>query len=128
MEKLTKNSIPGILCGIVIMILTVLPGSLFPRVKPTIGLDKVAHILMYAGFTFACLWGYRSQFVSNGLAYRKKAIWLAIVISIAYGGFTELIQEHLVPTRTGDWIDYAADCLGTGLGALVFYLFFHRKK
>ena len=128
LEKLTKNSIPGILCGIVIMILTVLPGSLFPRVKPTIGLDKVAHILMYAGFTFACLWGYRSQFVSNGLAYRKKAIWLAIVISIAYGGLTELIQEHLVPTRTGDWIDYAADCLGTGLGALVFYLFFHRKK
>ena len=110
------------------MILTVLPGSLFPRVKPAIGLDKVAHIFMYGGFAFACLWGYRSQFVSNGLAYKKRAILLAIVISIAYGGLTEMIQEYLVPTRSGDKFDFIADCLGTGLGALFFYLFFHRKK
>ena len=55
LDRLTRNSIPGILCGIVILILTVLPGSMFPRVKPAIGLDKVVHILMYAGFTFACL-------------------------------------------------------------------------
>ena len=110
------------------MILTVLPGSLFPRVKPAIGLDKVVHIFMYAGFAFACLWGYRSQFVSNGLAYKKRAVLLAIVISIAYGGLTELIQEHIVPTRSGDLFDFVADCLGTVLGVLVFYLFFHRKK
>ena len=110
------------------MVLTVLPGSLFPHVKPVVGLDKVVHILMYAGFAFACLWGYRSPFVSNGLAYQKKAILLAIVISIAYGGLTELIQEHIVPTRTGDWFDFFADAIGTGLGALVFHLFFHRKK
>ncbi|MBR6227394.1 MAG: VanZ family protein [Bacteroidales bacterium] len=128
MERLTRNSIPGILCGIVIMFLTVLPGSLFPHVKPVVGLDKVAHILMYAGFTFACLWGYRKQFVSNGLAYKKRAVLLAIVISIAYGGLTEMIQEHIVPTRTGDWFDFVADSIGTMLGALVFYLFFHRKK
>ena len=55
-------------------------------------------------------------------------MWLAVVISIAYGGLTELMQEFFVPTRTGDWIDFLADILGTGLGALVFYLFFHRKK
>ena len=128
LERLTRNSIPGILCGIVILILTGLPGSLFPRVKPAIGLDKVAHIIMYAGFAYACLWGYRKQFVTNGLNYRRKAIMLAIVISIAYGGLTELMQEHLVPSRTGDWFDFIADALGTCLGALVFYLFFHRKK
>ena len=128
MERLTRNSYPGILCGIVILILTGLPGSLFPRVKPVIGLDKVAHILMYATFAFLCLWGYRKQFVTNGIEYRKRAIWLAVAISIAYGGLTELMQEFLVPTRTGDWIDFIADILGTGLGALIFYLFFHRKK
>ena len=110
------------------MILTVLPGSLFPRVKPAIGLDKVVHIFMYAGFAFACLWGYRSQFVSNGLAYKKRAVLLAIVISIVYGGLTELIQEYLVPTRSGNVFDFVADCLGAGLGVLFFYLFFHRKK
>ena len=128
LERLTRNSIPGILCGIVILILTGLPGSLFPRVKPVVGIDKVVHLLMYAVFAFACLWGYRKQFVSNGSAYRKKAIILALVISIAYGGLTEIMQEYLVPKRTGDWLDFLADSIGTGIGVLIFYLFFRRKK
>ena len=129
MERLTRNSIPGILCGIVILILTGLPGSLFPRVKPAIGLDKVAHILMYAGFAFACLWGYRKQFVSNGLSYQKRAIFLTILISIAYGGLTEIMQETItVLHRSGDWRDLIADSIGTGLGVLIFYLFFRRRK
>ena len=129
MERLTRNSIPGILCGIVILILTGLPGSLFPRVKPTIGLDKVAHILMYAGFAFACLWGYRKQFVSNDLSYKKRAIFLTILISIAYGGLTEIMQETItVLHRSGDWRDLIADSIGTSLGVLIFYLFFRRKK
>ena len=128
MERLTRNSYPGILCGIVILILTGLPGSLFPHTKPIVGLDKVVHALMYAGFAFACLWGYRKQFVSNGLAYRRKAIVLTLIISIAYGGLTELMQEYLVKSRTGDWFDFLADSIGAGLGVLVFYIFFHRKK
>ena len=129
MERLTRNSIPGILCGIVILILTGLPGSLFPRVKPALGLDKVAHVIMYAGFAFACLWGYRKQFVSNGLAYQKRAILLTTLISIAYGGLTEIMQETItVLHRSGDWRDLIADSIGTGLGVLIFYLFFRRKK
>ena len=128
LERLTRNSYPGILCGIVILILTGLPGSCFPHVKPAIGLDKVVHIIMYSAFAFLCLWGYRKQFLSNGIQYRKKAILLAIIISIAYGGLTEIIQENLVPSRTGDWYDFLADSIGTGLGALVFYLFFIAKN
>lgn len=128
LERLTRNSYPGILCGIIILILTGLPGSLFPSVKPALGIDKVVHIIMYAGFTYACLWGYRKQFVSKSIADKKKAILLAAIISVAYGGLTELMQEYLVPKRTGDWFDYLADCIGTVIGALVFYLFFHRKK
>ena len=129
MERLTRNSIPGILCGIVILILTGLPGSLFPRVKPAIGLDKVAHVIMYAGFAFACLWGYRKQFVSNDLSYKKRAILLTILISIAYGGLTDIMQETItVLHRSGDWRDLIADSIGTGLGVLIFYLFFRRKK
>ena len=129
LERLTRNSIPGILCGIIILILTGLPGSLFPRVKPTLGLDKVVHVLMYAGFAFACLWGYRRQFVSNGLAYQKRAILLTIIISIAYGGLTEIMQETItILHRSGDWRDLVADSIGTVIGVLIFYLFFRRKK
>ena len=83
---------------------------------------------MYAVFAFLCLWGYRKQFVSNGITYRRKAILLAIVISIAYGGLTELMQEYIVRTRTGDWVDFVADIIGTLLGASIFYLFYKKKK
>ena len=128
LERLTRNSFPGILCGIGILILTGLPGTYLPHVKPVIGLDKVVHILMYAGFAFLCLWGYRQQYVDNGTAYQKRAILLAVIISFAYGGVTELMQEYLVPSRTGDWYDFLADSVGTLLGISVFYVFFRKKK
>ena len=128
MEKLTRNSIPGILCGIVILVLTGLPGSVFPHVKPALGLDKVAHILMYACFAFLCIWGYRKQFVANGKNYRTRALMVATVVSIRYGGLTELMQEYLVKTRTGDWFDFLADTIGTLLGISVFALFFRKRK
>ena len=88
----------------------------------------MGHGLMYALFAFLCLWGYRKQFVANGKTYRKKALLLATVIGIAYGGLTEIMQATLVPSRTGDWYDFVADLVGTSIGAFVFYLFFHRKK
>ena len=128
LERLTRNSYPGILCGIVILILTGIPGSAFPRVKPIVGVDKVVHVFMYATFAFLCLWGYRKQFIDNGMAYRKRALLLAIIISIAYGGITELMQEHLVPSRTGDWFDFLADSIGTCIGIYVFHLFYRHKK
>ena len=92
------------------------------------GIDKVVHLLMYVTFAFLCLWGYRKQFISNGMAYKKRAILLAVVISIAYGGLTEIMQEYLVPSRTGDWVDFAADSIGTLVGVGIFYLFFREKK
>ena len=128
MKKLTRNSFPGILCGIVILILTGLPGSVFPKIKPVVGIDKVVHILMYATFAFLCIWGYREAFLRGDKTYRKRAFLLAACISIAYGGLTELIQEFLVPTRTGDWFDFLADALGTIIGLFIFYLFFKNRK
>ena len=128
LDKLTRNSIPGILCGIVILILTGIPGSVFPRVKPVLGVDKVVHVIMYATFAFLCIWGYRSQYIAKDKTQRIKALVLTVIIGIAYGGLTEIIQEHLVPTRTGDWFDFLADSIGTLLGISVFGLIFRKKK
>ena len=83
---------------------------------------------MYATFAFLCIWGYRKQFIANDIGYKKKAILLAAIISIAYGGITELMQEFLVPTRTGDWFDFLSDTFGTLVGLTVFWLFFKKRK
>lgn len=128
MEKLTRNSYPGILCGIVILILTGLPGSCFPTVKPALGLDKIVHIFMYAGFAFACIWGYREPYSRHDKKHRRTMrIWTAI-ISIALGGLTEIMQETICYQRTGSWYDFLADIIGTALGLLVFSIFFDKEN
>ena len=127
MKRFTRNSYPGILCAAVILLLTGLPGSCFPQVKPVIGLDKVVHLLMYAGFTFATIWGYRKPFCERGAGYRKKMLWMAILIGIFYGALTEIMQETLIPLRTGSVYDWIADAIGSLLGVTIYY-FFHRSR
>ena len=128
MDRFTRNSYPGILCAAVILLLTGLPGSCFPHVKPVIGLDKLVHLLMYAGFTFASIWGYRKPFQERGNNYRKKALWIAIIIGIAYGAITEIIQETLIPTRTGSIYDWIADIIGSILGAIFAQILLRNRN
>ena len=62
---------------------------------------------MYMGFAFLTLWGYRKSYLEQGKAYRRKALLVVLAISIAYGALTEIMQEQLIPKRTGsvyDWI------------------------
>lgn len=112
----------------VILLLTGLPGSCFPHVKPAIGLDKLAHLLMYAGFTFLCLWGYRKPFREKGRKYRTRALWIALAIGIAYGAFTEIMQETLIPSRTGSIYDWIADILGSAFGVLFTQIFLRDRN
>ena len=74
---------------------------------------------MYAGFVFACLWGYRKPFQENGTAYRRKALWITLAIGTAYGILTEVMQETLIPGRTGSLYDWVADTLGCIFGAII---------
>ena len=127
MERFTRNSYPGVLCAAVILLLTGLPGSYLPKVKPILGLDKLVHLLMYFGFAFITLWGYRKPYNDNGQAYRKKAIWLVFSISIVFGAITEIMQETLIPLRTGSIYDWIADAIGSLLGVAIYY-FFHRSR
>ena len=128
MERFTRNSYPGILCALVILVLTGLPGSCFPLDKPVFKLDKVVHLLMYAGFAFATLWGYRKPFKENGKTYRRKALWITLVIGMAYGLLTEIMQETLIPSRTGSVYDWIADILGCILGAIIAYFLLRDRN
>lgn len=128
MDRFTRNSYPGLLCAAVILLLTGLPGSCFPHVKPAIGLDKLAHLLMYAGFTFLCLWGYRIPFREKGRKYRTRALWIALAIGIVYGALTEIMQETLIPSRTGSIYDWIADIIGSAFGVLFAQIFLRDRN
>ena len=110
----------------VILLLTGLPGSCLPKVKPALGVDKIAHLLMYAGFAYATLWGYREQFRKRDERYRRKACWLTLLISVVFGALTELMQEAFVPARFGNVYDWLADVIGSVIGVVLAY-FLLRK-
>ena len=128
LERFTRNSYPGVFCAIVILLLTGLPGSCLPKVKPVLGADKIIHLLMYAGFAFATLWGYRKPFQEGDGRYRCKACWITLAISIAYGGLTEIMQEALIPGRIGSVYDWLADIIGGVIGVTVFYFLFRKRN
>ena len=127
LEKLTRNIYPGLFCGIVILILTGLPGSCFPRVKPAIGLDKVAHIVMYAGFGFLSIWGYREPFGRKDKKEKRKSLILTFLISVVFGALTEVMQETICINRVGSVYDFIADVIGSVLG-ISFFTFLQKKK
>ena len=127
LDRFTKNSYPGVFCAVVILLLTGLPGSLLPKAKPAIGLDKIVHIIMFSGFSFITLWGYRKSYQENGKSYQKKAIIITVVIGILFGAVTEIMQEACIPGRNGSIFDWIADTLGAILGVCLYY-FYNRKR
>lgn len=112
----------------VILLLTGLPGSLLPKTKPVFGIDKIAHLLMYAGFAFVTLWGYRKPYREHGNPYRNRACLLTLAISVVFGALTEVMQETCIPGRIGSVFDWLADVAGSILGTLLFYFLYRNRN
>ena len=97
-----------------------------PKINlPTfIGADKYAHVVMYLVLGIALCWE------SLSLHYKVWQWWLfTLIIPIFYGGIIELIQEYYFPTRSGEWYDWVADCVGIliGVGIVKLINSLHNK-
>lgn len=75
--------------------------------------DKVVHILMYLFLSAVFSFDLRRA----GVVCRPAFLW-AICLPAFYGGVLELLQEYYFPPRTGDWLDWGADLLGSFLGVI----------
>ncbi|MCM1490854.1 MAG: VanZ family protein [Muribaculum sp.] len=80
--------------------------------------DKVAHAIMFGGFTFCILidWMRKRDWrkCSPGIAT------LASVAAMALGIVTEILQQSMHAGRSGDSLDLLADTAGAILTAIVF--------
>lgn len=77
------------------------------------GLDKVIHVVIFAGPALAAL--------SAGLSAR----WTLGILAV-HAPVSELIQQVGLPGRTGDLVDLAADVGGVALGALAYVVVSRR--
>lgn len=130
MERLTRHIYPGLLCGVIIMVLCGLPGSYFPKVKTFwewLGPDKLVHTLMFAVFAFSIAFGYRKEYCERDKNYRIKLQLITLLISVFYGALTEILQVHLFRGRYGSAYDFIADVIGCVLGIFIFKIIFRKK-
>jgi VanZ family protein len=101
-----KSIIVGI--GILYVSLVRDPGFSLPSID---GADKWVHILMYAILGLAIYWDSIQQKISGWL------LWLiAMVLPMVYGGIIEIAQERWFAPRSGEWMDWLADCIGLIVG------------
>ena len=106
-----------------VIILSLAPIPEMPKLPDIKLLDKWVHFVMYGGTCCVIWWEYWRQ--------HKKIDWQhvtvgAIVLPVLMGGMLELMQKYLTTCRSGDWLDFVANCIGVGLGALIGYFIVPR--
>ena len=107
----------SILLFIIIWILSLTP--FFPEtpLDDVKFIDKWTHLVMYGG-TCSVLWiEYMRSHKTTGAAV--KLFLLAWLAPILMSGLLELLQAYATTTRSGEWLDFAANSLGVTLGAAV---------
>ena len=76
-----------------------------------VGADKWVHALMYAILGGMVCWD------SIRMKMSGWRLWLiTMVLPMLYGGAIELIQEQWFAPRSGEWMDWGADCAGVIIG------------
>ena len=78
-----------------------------------IGIDKWIHAIMYLVLTLTLLWDSQQ---------RPQLWWIVAVFSAIFGGFIEVLQEQFFYPRTGDWMDWLADCMGVIVAIIVWLI------
>lgn len=79
-------------------------------------IDKWTHLAMYGGTTAVMWWEYLRHH-SRLLAW--KLFLFAFLGLILMSGLIELLQTWCTTTRSGEWLDFAANTTGVVLGTLI---------
>ena len=123
-----KGYWPSLAWSLIILLLTGLPGDVFPEIKTFwdwLSPDKVVHLIIFGTLSFLILWGYRDKYSGNN---RKKLVFTAVIITILYGILTELLQRYVFIGRSGNVFDALADAAGALIGWWLFIPVYKKLK
>ncbi|MBU3854952.1 VanZ family protein [Bacteroides gallinaceum] len=81
-------------------------------------IDKIVHICMYGGLS-TLLW---IEYLFRHPSIRRgRATAGCIVLPVLMSGTIEILQATCTENRSGDWLDFAANCTGVALASLLAY-------
>jgi VanZ family protein len=108
-----KEHLLTILVTVIIIVLSILP---IPEKAPMSDfplIDKWVHMVMYGGLAFIMWFDHVVR--SGKVMSRNYVLWM-VLYPIVLGGLMELVQAFFTTCRSGDWIDFEADAIGTAIG------------
>ncbi|MBN1199389.1 MAG: VanZ family protein [Bacteroidales bacterium] len=124
-----RNTRWAILWGVFIFVLTGLPGSVLPKLPSYFDLfqpDKLAHLVVFAVFFFLSARSFYLPGTPSCIA--KYPVLYAFLVCLFVAGATELMQEFIVPMRTGSVWDFIANMVGCFAGWGVSVWIRRRRK
>lgn len=81
-------------------------------------IDKLVHICMYGGLS-TLLW---IEYLLRHRSLNKRHLLVgAILCPVVMSGCIEILQATCTDTRSGDWIDFAANCTGVVIASILGY-------
>ena len=72
------------------------------KIKPPIGADKLAHIVMFGVLGLIGFW----------TSKKKQAQVLLLLFCFILAGMTEVVQMQFIENRVGDMFDFLANSIG----------------
>lgn len=117
MMFLLKNYWKSILATGIILLLSFMVPPRIHMLNQIEFKDKYAHVILYLMLSFILVWDTRR---SGNRRNDLKSILICLVYPILLGGLIEILQTAFFPPRTAEWLDWAADTLGTFAGIAVY--------
>lgn len=87
--------------------------------------DKIAHFGFY--FIFSIFWFIYLNKTKQSTS-RFSMICIIFIIAVILGGIVELLQLYYTTTRSAEWADFFANCLGSGTALLLMHFVTTNKK
>lgn len=121
MKKYYRYLLAPVVVGLLIFTATCLIQSDdIPNLPPIFPWDKAVHFGMFFVLSFVNFIDYFKLF--DRRPDKRKWLFWGLILPVLYGGIIEILQEYFF-SRSGDWIDFAADVLGSLTAtAVVFYI------
>lgn len=100
----------------IVIVLSLAPIPEVPHLPNISLLDKWVHFVMYGGVGSVIGWEYLRQ---HSIVSRKRLAIGVVLLPAALGGLLELAQKYLTTCRSGEWLDFVANCIGALTAAAI---------
>lgn len=117
LREFLRYNLPAGFTGLLILVLTLVPGAVLPEIPTFLDLfkpDKLLHVAMFGVYLFLQARGFERQPAAPW--WSRHAVAMAWLFALVLALSTELLQACLIPLRTGSVPDVVANVMGCAAG------------